>query len=226
MFNTGYIQIVQCRVTNGKHINYCYLAIDALSGNCVAIDPAGDRQLIEENMLRHQVKLSGILITHHHKDHIDLASTLAKDHNCKIYLSETEYKYYSMELEPVVLLNDGVTFKLSNITIHPIVTPGHTAGSTCYLINNDLFTGDTLFSEGTGVCFKKGGDPVQMYHSIQKLKKLIPGNAIIYPGHKYKIDIGMQFSEIRPYNIYLQLEDMNQFVEFRKKGNQQLYNST
>ncbi|MEJ2609414.1 MAG: MBL fold metallo-hydrolase [Candidatus Thiodiazotropha sp.] len=219
-------KIVKCRVTNGTQINYCYLVINLSTRSCVAIDPAWERHTIEENLLHYQVNLSGILITHHHRDHIDLASTLAKSHNCKIYLSSTEYRYYNMKLEPSVLLKDRVAVTLGGMTILPIVTPGHTAGSTCYLINNALFTGDTLFNEGTGVCFTEGGDPIQMFHSVQTLKQLISDSAIIYPGHRYKLDLGMQFSKVKRYNIYLQFKDIDQFVKFRMRGNKRLYNYT
>jgi hydroxyacylglutathione hydrolase len=205
-------------------INHCYLAINLSSGHCVAIDPAWDRPMIEEHLSRYRVNLSGVLVTHHHQDHIDLASTLAQTHDCKIYLSDTEYRYYNMELEPVVLLKDRIAFTLGGMTVFPIVTPGHTAGSTCYLIDDILFTGDTLFNEGTGLCFSKGGDPVQMFHSVQTLKRLIPNSTIIYPGHRYSSDLGMTFDHIKKYNIYLQIEDIDQFVKFRMRPNKRLFN--
>ena len=224
MSGSNSISIVQCRVTNGMLINYCYLAMNLSSGNCIAIDPAWNRELIETQLSRHRVNLSGILVTHHHSDHIDLASTLAKAHDCKIYLSDIEYHYYNMALEPVVLLKDRVTFTLGGMTIFPILTPGHTAGSICYLVDDRLFTGDTLFNEGTGLCFTKGGDPIQMFHSVQTLKRLIPDNTTIYPGHRYSSDLGKTFEFIKQYNIYLQIEDIDQFVKFRMRPNNKLFN--
>ncbi len=180
--------------------------------------------MIEAQLFRYRVNLSGVLVTHHHPDHIDLASNLAQTHGCNIYLSDTEYHYYNMRLKPVVLLKDRVAFTLGGTSIFPILTPGHTAGSMCYLIDDVLFTGDTLFNEGTGLCSAKGGDPVQMFHSVQTLKRLIPDKTIIYPGHRYNSNLGLTFGLIKKYNIYLQIEDIDQFVKFRMRANKNLFN--
>ena len=218
------IQVIQCRVTNDVFVNYCYLVINTESGQSVAVDPAWEISTIEEYLSRYQVDLCGVLITHHHSDHIDLAPALARAHDCSIYMSNMEYIYYNLSMDRVVLLDDGIDLTLGGITVHPIITPGHTAGSTCYLIDNALFTGDTLFNEGTGVCSAAGGDPVKMFRSMQLLKENIRDDVRIYPGHRYYSDLGTPFGKIKKYNIYLQIRDLDQFVKFRMRENKEVMN--
>ncbi|WP_268964163.1 MBL fold metallo-hydrolase, partial [Paenibacillus sinensis] len=74
---------------------------------------------------------------------------------------------------------------LGDTQITCILTPGHTYGSACYLTSDHLFTGDTVFIEGCGLCDTVGGDPEQMFHSIQRIKSAINPMVQIFPGHSY-----------------------------------------
>jgi glyoxylase-like metal-dependent hydrolase (beta-lactamase superfamily II) len=82
-----------------------------------------------------------------------------------------------------------------------------------------MFTGDTLFSEGCGLCLCKGGSAEKMYDSIQKIKNMVSDDVLIYPGHSYGVKPGKAFGHLRMINVYLGIEDKKKFVDFRNRRN-------
>ena len=100
-----------------------------------------------------------------------------------------------------------------------IETPGHTQGSMCFMVDDMIFTGDTLFMEGVGLCDMKGGDAGEMYESIRKIKKYISNTTRVFPGHAYYMPVGKTYMEVYNNNIYLQIEDKEKFIEFRNRKN-------
>jgi hydroxyacylglutathione hydrolase len=102
--------------------------------------------------------------------------------------------------------------------IQPIWTPGHTMGCFCYLIEDNLFTGDVLFAEGCGMCPNLPA-AYTMFESLSKLKAIIMPHTRIYPGHSYGQQPGQLFSFLLKDNIYLQFSDKESFSAFRlRKG--------
>jgi hydroxyacylglutathione hydrolase len=109
------------------------------------------------------------------------------------------------------VFGDNVRFKI----LH---TPGHTMGGLCFLFNDAIFTGDTLFNEGVGVAHEKyGGNPETLYDTIQCLKNTITGQTRVFPGHIYGLPVGIRFESLKNHNIYLSIKEKNQFVDFRTK---------
>jgi glyoxylase-like metal-dependent hydrolase (beta-lactamase superfamily II) len=212
--------VVQCRVCKDSHVNYCYIFINTLTKQALLIDPAWDIVAIQRIIKRYDAKVSAVLITHHHFDHVNLAEEFSKHYDCRIFISEKEYYHYKLKFDRKVLFTDCDIQKVANIQVLPILTPGHTAGSTCYLIENALFTGDTLFNEGAGTCAGNGGDPNLMFSSFQRLKNMIANNTRIYPGHRFKSALGLTFEEVKQKNIYLQFDSVDVFVGFLMRKNQ------
>jgi glyoxylase-like metal-dependent hydrolase (beta-lactamase superfamily II) len=218
------IQAIQIRVARGSLINYCYLVVNTDLNTAVVIDPAWDTTAIQKIITKFDADLLGVLVTHHHYDHMHLASYFAKRHNCRIYISEIESIYYGIADDRMTYFKDGENLFLGDIEILPIVTPGHTAGSSCFLVGDALFTGDTLFNEGCGLCHGNGADPVEMSRSLKKLKRIINDNVRIFPGHRYYSNLGLMFREVKNKNIYLQIENEDQFVKFRmRKAQKRLF---
>lgn len=81
-------------------------------------------------------------------------------------------------------------------------------------------SGDTLFTEGCGICIGKGGDPNAMFDSLAFLKTTIPTETKIYPGHSFGELPGKTFAYLLQNNIYLQFKQQTEFVAFRMRGNQ------
>jgi hydroxyacylglutathione hydrolase len=98
--------------------------------------------------------------------------------------------------------------------IRPLSTPGHTPGCICYLIGDNLFTGDVLFYEGCGMC-----PDIQsahaMFWSLQYLKGLLDPRTRVFPGHSYGMPPGQQFAQLLRDNLYLQFSNPESFAAFR-----------
>jgi glyoxylase-like metal-dependent hydrolase (beta-lactamase superfamily II) len=135
-------------------------------------------------------------------------------------MSKAEIDYYGFRCSNLHALNhmDEISIGETNVTC--LHTPGHSAGGMCYLLSDSIFTGDTIFIEGCGICDSKGSSPEQMYDSIQLVKGLLTPNTLIYPSHSFGRMPGQNFDFVMKENIYFQIDDKNFFVEFRMRKNQ------
>ena len=131
--------------------NNVYLVVDPVSRQAVIIDPAWQLTDIEQSLINYQAELKGILVTHAHPDHIHLVEPLSERHHCPIWMSKEEMSLSTIQSRRLRPLSTE-PWQVGQMTIQPLFTPGHTKGSVCYLINGNLFTGDTLFAEGCGLC--------------------------------------------------------------------------
>jgi hydroxyacylglutathione hydrolase len=214
------ITVYPLRVKQMWFINYCYLIINSTSKTALLIDPAWEINTIEEKLKSLEVKLTGILLTHSHLDHVNLASHFANQYNVPVYMSQDEIKFHHFHCPNLIPINHFDPFSLGEINIQPILTPGHTAGGTSYLIEENLFCGDTLFIEGCGICSGKGANPEIMFETLQKLKKIISLQTIIYPGHCYGAPVGQTFDYVLKNNLYLQFDSKESFIAYRMRDNQ------
>ena len=208
------------RVTSGIFINYCYLGIDSETKQAFVIDPAWSIDEVLEILNHEGGNIQGIFLTHSHIDHMNKAVELAKISNSTIFISQEEYMYYNLNMPHVCLLNNNQDIKLGGTIIHAYLTPGHTKGSMCYKVGNKIFTGDTLFIEGCGMCDAKGGDAIEMFESLSFLKTIILENDYIYPGHAYVALVGQKAKYMYDNNIYMCINDMNTFISFRNRKDQ------
>ena len=199
-------------------INYCYAVVDHLNRSCVLIDPAWQLEVVQGAIQSYDVK--GVFVTHHHTDHVDLCEKLSLLYECPVWMSLSEVETYNFKCSNLNVFHDKWVVRIDGITVQALVTPGHTKGSTCYLIHNNLFTGDTLFAEGCGICWGVGGSPIDMYQSLEMLKKDLDPSCCIYPGHSYGVEVGRTFGELLRINLYLNFSDQDSFVKFRMRKNQ------
>ena len=199
-------------------INYNYLITDPKTNQAVIVDPAWEMDKVESALIQTRSKLAGILLTHGHADHIDLAKPLAEKHHCPIWMSRQEIEASGFEADQLVSIEEN-PWNVGNLLIEPIFTPGHTKGCTCYLISGNLFTGDVLFAEGCGLCPDQDA-AFEMFASLNKLKELVQKNTRIYPGHSFGKQPGRLFSQILNENIYLQFNTKESFSRFRMRSGQ------
>lgn len=199
-------------------INQCYLVEQEGAG--VLIDPAWDYGLIDSYIIGRQVELKAVLLTHSHPDHTDLAETFAASYEVPVFISREEFVYYRYECPNLVHFRHLKAILLPPFEIIPILTPGHTAGSACFLIGDNLFTGDTIFIEGVGVCHVEGSDVNQMYESVQFLKHFLSEEVRFWPGHSFGAAPGKNLRFILENNIYFQLNDRKMFTAFRMRKGQ------
>jgi hydroxyacylglutathione hydrolase len=201
-------------------INYCYFVIDLESGKCLVIDPAWNMNSILKILTSESILPASILLTHHHFDHTNLADQLSKKYDIPVYMSKKEIDYYGFMCNNLIPFTDDYEFESGGIAVKAYLTPGHTKGGACYLADGFFFTGDTLFIEGCGACSFGGGDPVEMFHSLEKIKRIATGDTIVYPSHSYGRQPGLSFADVLKRNIYLQIDDKDQFVKYRMRKNQ------
>ena len=213
----GTSQVVVLRVTFAFMVNYTYLVVDHMTNRSVIVDPAWDMEKIDMVLTGTRTKLSGVLLTHAHPDHINLAEPLAEKYECPIWMSHEEIADSGFKTQQLIGVG-AMSWEVGKIQIQPILTPGHTPGSTCYLIGNNLFTGDTLFAEGCGICpdLQAARD---MFASLKLLKSKIEPETYVFPGHSYGKLPGQKFAQLLKDNMYLQFRNENDFAVFRlRKG--------
>jgi hydroxyacylglutathione hydrolase len=198
--------------------NYNYLVVDPESLQAVIVDPAWELDKIEQAIADAGATLTGILLTHSHHDHINLSKPLAEKYGCPMWMSKAEIAASRFTADRLVPI-ETEPWNVGGLLIEPIFTPGHTAGSTCYRIGENLFTGDVLFSEGCGLCSDTAAAHA-MFDSLEQLKTRITPQTRVFPGHSYGVPPGRTMAELRRDNIYLQFSNKESFAAFRLRSGQ------
>ena len=173
-------------LTLGLYQTNCYIVQKEGSKRCIVIDPGYEANTILNRTALLGLEIEAILLTHGHFDHVGAVRQIAADTDCKVYLQENELSLpaamtdgplYHTDLYP----ESGVV-ELAGMTVKVIKTPGHTPGSVCLLVENALFSGDTLFAGSMGRCDFPGSNIFDMRKSLKKLRDLA-GDYRVLPGH-------------------------------------------
>ena len=184
----------------------CYLVGDDKSGKAAVIDPGGDSDKIIRVLEDNGFQLEYIILTHAHGDHIGGVSELQDITNAPLYIHQDDLyilkdkkKNYSshmampeVEISTDNLLKDGDTLPLGDEVLKIIHTPGHSPGGICILVDNLLFTGDTLFSNSIGRTDLEGGDYDQLIQSIKSKLFVLDEEILVLPGHGPASRIGIE----------------------------------
>ena len=164
------------------------------------IDPGGDAEQIISYVQQNNIQAGYILNTHGHADHILANQQLKKELDLKICMHEEDASFFcrpdNLELEKKELglsipgtaditLKEGEIVQVGTLQIKVIHTPGHTPGSACFLVNGNLFTGDTLFVGDVGRSDLAGGSFQTLLQSIKEKIIILPLDTQIWPGHDY-----------------------------------------
>ncbi len=178
-------------------VNFVYAIGDRTTGECVLVDPAYSAAELVELVGADGMTVTGALATHYHPDHIggsmmgyaidgvaELIGIAPVKVHCQAVEAEFVRKVTGISASDVVTHDAGDTITVGAIEIRLVATPGHTPGSQCFLLDDKLVSGDTLFLDGCGRTDFPGSSPEQMYESLQALAKL-PGQTVVYPGHQY-----------------------------------------
>ena len=156
------------------------------AGNAVVIDPAAEVQEYDKILKEHGGRLSLILCTHGHYDHVGSAGVLSRECGAKLYCEPADCQ--GTQLLPLKGSDsgyeEGEVIPLDELSFTVWHTPGHTEGSVVLLCGEYLFCGDTLFAGSIGRTDLEGGSSAQMAESLRKLAKLpIPRETQVLPGH-------------------------------------------
>jgi len=158
--------------------------------------------------------VTGALVTHAHFDHVNGLDDFLKRVKGKIHCNQKEAEFlkdWRSELKPTA---DGDKLRVGDIEITFLHTPGHTPGSQCFLVENKLVSGDTLFIQACGRCDLPGGDAKEMYYSLKRLSEL-DEQTLLYPGHNYSDDSTSTIGQERQRNPYLKTPTLEAFLAFR-----------
>ncbi len=193
-------------ITGLLRVNTYFLVNDKMQA--VVIDCGENYKRVKSTEQELGVKIEAVLLTHAHFDHAGSAKKL-QDDGAKIYVSEIDANKLNSEgslsanfgrkfeqFTPDFTFFDGQTLNVLGININVIATPGHTDGSVTFMIDNALFTGDTLFYDSVGRTDFPTGSREDMIHSVKKLFSL-SGDYQVYPGH----DEFTTLERERKYNV-------------------------
>ncbi len=208
--------VLTLRMKKEDVINYSYVIIDKTSKEAAIIDPAYELEKVEAVLHEYDAKLSKILITHSHSDHVDLVDRLVRMYNTQVYMSAREIEYYDYTCENLHSLEDKQTIDIGNTQISSLLTPGHTVGSMCFLLPDTMFTGDTIFTEGCGICNIPGGCPSSLFETVQHIKHAVRKDTVVFPGHSFGNGIGHTLGYLCTHNAYFDL-DRETFIYFRMR---------
>lgn len=210
--------VITLDVSHRSTKNFNYLVVDPHSRKAVIVDPAWEIDKIDRAITDAHAVLSGILVTHSHPDHIDLAKPMAEKYDCPIWMSKAEVGFARFSDRHLNAI-ETTPWVVGQMLIEPIFTPGHTPGSTCFLIGDNLFTGDVLFAEGCGMCPDLQAAHA-MFASLEQLKQRTVLHTRVFPGHSYGQPPGRPMSQLLRDNLYLQFSDRDSFAGFRLRRGQ------
>ena len=204
--------MVEVHVVPALADNYIHILHDAAHGITAVVDP-GEATPVRAFLAERGWRLTHILATHHHGDHIGGIPDLRADSHAMLIGPRAEMERIA---EMDATYGEGDSFTLGSQTVRVFDTPGHTRGHCAFFFEQArlLFSGDTLFSLGCGRLFE--GTPVQMWDSLSKLRAL-PADTRVYCGHEYTAGNARFAIAVDPENIALRAR-AEQVTALRAKG--------
>jgi glyoxylase-like metal-dependent hydrolase (beta-lactamase superfamily II) len=203
------------QVFDKKTSTYTYLIASAKGREAVIIDPVIENVNKYIQLLRDlDLKLVKVIDTHIHADHVTGASKLKQVTNCATLMGE-----HTPADAVEIKVKDNELINIDGLNIRSIYTPGHTAESYSFLLNNYLFSGDALLINGTGRTDFQNGNSKDSYHSIfDKLLKL-PEETLLYPGHDYNGEKVSTIEKEKKFNPRLQVKNVDEYIEIMSNLN-------
>tara|TARA_B100000700_G_C14711099_1_gene699176 strand:- start:47 stop:691 length:645 start_codon:yes stop_codon:yes gene_type:complete len=160
------------------------------------------------------LKLVKVIDTHIHADHVSGIGELRKRTKCITLMGE------NAPAEVVSMyLKDNEKIKIENIELKTLYTPGHTDDSYSFLMNDRVFTGDTLLIKGTGRTDFQNGDPYDSYNSIFDRLLKLPEETLLYPAHDYKGENVSTIGEEKNFNPRLQVSSAEEYANIMNNLN-------
>jgi sulfur dioxygenase len=194
---------------------YTYLIASAKGREALIIDPVLENvgEYIEE-LKELDLKLVKVIDTHIHADHVTGASKLKNQTNCTTIMGD---KTPTDAVE--IKVKDEEIIKLDQLEIKALHTPGHTSDSFSFILNNYLFSGDTLLINGTGRTDFQNGSSKDAYNSIFNRLLKLPEETFLYPAHDYKGEKVSTIGKEKKFNPRLQVRNVDEYIEIMNNLN-------
>jgi len=171
------------RLIGGMLESNGYIIYQKEGGDCYIIDPGYNPEKFIKAMKESKLSIIGILLTHHHHDHVGGVKKIRDLKGCPVYMHREDIDIYRDEVD--IIMEGGDIVMLGGEEIRVVHTPGHTEGSVCFYSEKSklAFTGDTIFNVDLGRTDLKGGSSRRMEESIRNVINLWDNEITIYPGH-------------------------------------------
>jgi hydroxyacylglutathione hydrolase len=204
----------------GPMQNFVYLIGDPETRDCIVVDPAWDIEQILNTLAEDGMRLTGVLVTHTHQDHVgghlfgfDIPGIeeLLESVPAKVYVHKAEREFLHGFGSDLVKVDGGDTVEVGRIAVTFIHTPGHTPGSQCFLVDGRLVSGDTLFIRSCGRTDLPGSDPKEMYTSLTQRLGALPDDTVVFPGHNYG-GISTTIGDEKRQNPMMRFPSMSDFL--------------
>ena len=194
---------------------YTYLIASAKGREALIIDPVLENIEQYIKLLNElDLKLVKVIDTHIHADHITAASKLKNKTNCTTIMGE-----HTPSNAVEIKVKDNEIIYVDKLEIKVIYTPGHTKDSYSFLMNDYLFSGDTLLINGTGRTDFQGGNSEDSYNSIFNRLLKLPEETLLYPAHDYNDQKVSTIGKEKKFNPRLQVDSVSEYADIMNNLN-------
>ena len=194
---------------------YTYLIASAKGREALIIDPVLENIEQYIKLLNElDLKLVKVIDTHIHADHITAASKLKDATNCTTIMGE----HTPSDTVEIKVKDDEIIY-VDKLEIKVIYTPGHTKDSYSFLMDDYLFSGDTLLINGTGRTDFQGGNSKDSYNSIFNRLLKLPEETLLYPAHDYNGQTVSTIGKEKKFNPRLQVNSVNEYIDIMNNLN-------
>jgi len=191
--------------------NFVYLIGSLETREAAVVDPAWDVPRILEIARQDEMRITKAIITHTHFDHINGLAELLKAADVEIVVHKKEASDVPVGRSNLKSVEGGDQISVGPLSLSFLHTPGHTPGSQCIQVGDQLISGDTLFIGGCGRCDLPGGDPELMYKSLARLSQM-DDRLVVYPGHNYALQPTSTIADEKSINPFLKAETLEGFL--------------
>jgi sulfur dioxygenase len=203
------------QVFDHKSSTYTYLIASSTGREALIIDPVLENVENYIKLLTElDLKLVKVIDTHIHADHVTGASKLKDITKCVTIMGN-----YTPSDAVEMKVKDDEVIELDKLKIKALYTPGHTADSFSFLMDNYLFSGDTLLINGTGRTDFQNGNSKDAYNSIFNRLLKLPDETLLYPAHDYKGEKVSTIGKEKKFNPRLQVNNVDEYVEIMNNLN-------
>ena len=197
------------QVFDQKSSTYTYIIASAEGREALIIDPVLENVEDYIKILNQlNLKLVKVIDTHIHADHVTGAGKLRDKTKCVTIMGE-----HTPTDAVEVKVKDDEIIQLDKFKIRALYTPGHTSDSFCFLMNNYLFSGDTLLINGTGRTDFQNGSSKDAYNSIFNRLLKLPDETLLYPAHDYKGETVSTIGKEKRSNPRLQVKNVDEYID-------------
>lgn len=197
--------IVDCLIV-GPLMENCYILGDEQSKKSAVIDPGDESERILEVLEKRKLICEHILLTHAHVDHVSGIKGVVEATGAKVYIHKDDalmlkaapVQAIAFGMKPFMppkiekYLEDGESIEIGNLKVKVMHTPGHSSGGICFLVENCIFVGDTIFQGSIGRTDLPGGNYDELINSVESKIFTLPDETIIYPGHGPETTVGYE----------------------------------